>query len=331
MFMRSKNAKWVVTIAAALFGLSGSVLFAQSGAQAPQAMPSATLVSSAASAAPSGTTPAASRVRIGGGDMLEVAVFDVPEMSQTVRVSDLGDATFSLIGSVHLADLTTDQARDLISSKLREGHFILNPQVSVLIREYGTQGVSVLGEVHKPGVYPVLGNRTLLDVLSEAGGTTPFAGASATIKRYADGSMLTIALTRNAQSSLASDVQLQPGDKVLIPRANLVYVIGDVIRPGGFTMQDDGRVTALQAMAFAGGSTRTASLNHVIIVHKTGTSYSETNVSLSKIMHGKTADVELQADDIMYVPNSTAKSIVFRGLPGIVQAASTAAVYGSVP
>jgi polysaccharide export outer membrane protein len=263
--------------------------------------------------------------------MLEVSVFNVPEMTQTVRVSDVGDATFSLIGSVHLADLSADQARDLISKKLHDGNFILNPQVSVLIREYGTQGVSVLGEVHKPGVYQVLGDRTLLDVLSEAGGTTPYAGSSATIKRYADGSILTIPLTRNAQASLSSDVQLQPGDKVLIPRANLVYVIGDVVRPGGFAMQNDGRVTALEAMAFAGGNTRTAALNRVVIVHKTGNTYSENTISVSKIMHGHQPDVELQADDILYVPNSAVKSVVYRGLPSIVESASNAAVYGSVP
>lgn len=270
-------------------------------------------------------------VRIGGGDMLELNVFDIPEMTQTIRVDDIGDASFSLIGSLHLAGLTTDQARDLITRKLQDGNFILHPQVSVLIREYGTQGVSVLGEVRKPGVYRILGSRTLLDILSEAGGTTSIAGTSATIKRNADGSTLTIPLTKNAQASLASDVRLQPGDKVLVPRASLVYVIGDVNRAGGFIMENDGRITALQAVALAGGNTRTAALNRAVLVRKTGATYSEVGIDLQKILHGHKPDTELQAEDVLYIPNSTVKSVVYHGVPNILQAAANAAVYANIP
>src|SRR5579871_6123008 len=95
----------------------------------------------------SGATASRSRIQIGPGDLLNISVFDVPEMAQTVRVSDTGNATFALIGSVHLAGLTTDDARVFIARKLKEGNYILDPQVSVLISEYSTQGVSVLGEV----------------------------------------------------------------------------------------------------------------------------------------------------------------------------------------
>src|ERR1039457_3081895 len=135
------------------------------------------------------------RVQIGAGDLLELRVFDVPEMMQTVRVNDAGDASFSLIGRVHVGDFTPDEARSVIAHKLIEGNYLVDPQVSVIIQEYGSQGVSVLGEGQKPGVYPVLGNQTLLDVISQAGGTTMYAGDSVTIKHKLDGTLLTIPLT----------------------------------------------------------------------------------------------------------------------------------------
>ena len=284
----------------------------------------------AAASHPAPGTASEPQMRVGAGDLLEVRVFDTPELTQTIRVNDLGDASLSSIGRLHVGDLTPDEARDAIAHKLVDGHFLVNPQVSVLIQEYGTQGVSVLGEVQKPGVYSVLGNRTLLDVISQAGGTTIYAGSSVTVKRNSDGTLLTIPLTRNAKNTLASDVRLQPGDKVIIPRASLVYVLGDVGRPGGFLMQNGGRMTALQAMALAGGQTRTASMDHARLIHKTDSGYTDAHIPLKKIMNGHEPDTKLQAEDILYVPNSAAKSAIYRTVPGIVEGAGTAAVYGAI-
>jgi len=288
------------------------------------------------SAFPTTGKPAASalgqaRLVIEGGDLLEVTVFDTPEMNQVVRVSDLGDATFLLIGTIHVANMTTDQARETISQKLRDGKFMLNPQVSVLIKEYATQGVSILGEVSHPGVYQVLGDRTLLDLLSEAGGTTPVAGAVATVKRHADGTEFAVAIGRNAKAALAADVQVKPGDKVIIPRANLVYGLGDVNRPGAFLMENDGHLSALQALAFAGGNERTAALNRVVLVHKDGANYVRRELSLKRMLQAREADLQLQPDDILFVPNSNIKSVVYRGVPNLVQAAANAAVYANMP
>ncbi|MCU1340709.1 MAG: polysaccharide biosynthesis/export protein [Candidatus Acidoferrum typicum] len=270
------------------------------------------------------------QVRVGAGDLLEIRVFDTPELTQTTRISDLGDTSLNLIGRLHLGDLTPDEARDAIAHKLVDGHFLVNPQVSVLIQEYGTQGVSVLGEVQKPGVYSVLGNRSLLDVISQAGGTTMYAGSTVTVKRNSDSTLLTVPLTRNAKNTLTSDVRLQPGDKVFIPRASLVYVLGDVGRPGGFLMQNAGRMTVLQALALAGGQTRTASMDHTRLIHKTDSGYTDTQVSLKKIMNGHEPDTELQAEDILYIPNSVAKSLIYRTAPSIFQSASSAAIYGAI-
>ena len=267
------------------------------------------------------------RIHIGPGDLIEVKIFNAPEIAQTARVDDIGDATLTFIGKVHLGGLTPEDSQMLIASKYIEGDIFLHPEVSVLIQEYSTQGVSVLGEVAKPGVFPVLGTRSLLDIISEAGGTTPTASKEVTIQRRLDGSMLTVKLSRNARASLEADVEIQPGDKIIVPRAGIVYVIGNVHQPGGFMMQNEGRISLLQAVAMAGGANGTASLNRAKLIRKTAEGYVEIPVSLKNILNGQDSDREMQAEDILYIPNNAGKSILYRGVPGIVDAATSAAIY----
>lgn len=277
-----------------------------------------------------GTQASPTRLGIGAGDLVNVGVFDVPEMSQTVRVNDMGDATLNLVGAVHLAGLTTEEAQTVIAGKLKAGNFLVNPQVTLFISEYSTQGVSVLGEVTKPGVYRVLGSRTLLDIISEAGGITPFAGSEATVE-HRNGTTVTVRLTKDAHESLSTDVQLFPGDKVIIPRAGLVYVLGDVGRPGGFIMGNDGKMSVLQAVAMAGGINRTSSLNHTRLIHKGPSGYTETPLQLKKVLNGQQADFQLQAEDIVYIPSNAAKALVYRTAPSIASSAAGAAVYMNMP
>ena len=231
---------------------------------------------------------------------------------------------------VHLAGLTTGQAEALIASKLKGGNYLLAPQVSVIIREYSTQGVSVLGEVKTPGVYGVAGGQSLLDVLAAAGGTTPVAGAEITIQRASDGSTLSVVLSKDAHHWLSSNVRLYPGDKVIIPRAGLVYVLGDVGRPGGFVMQNDGKITLLQALAMAGGTTPTSRMNGARLLRKGSSGYTDIHIELNKMLKGQEVDVQLQAEDIVYVPGSAIKSLFARTAPAVLAAtsgAASAAVY----
>jgi polysaccharide export outer membrane protein len=274
----------------------------------------------------SADSAARARVRVGAGDLVNVSVFDVPEVAQTIRVNDRGDATLSLIGSLHLAGLTTDEAQGLIAKKLKAGNYLVDPQVSVFISQYATQGVSVLGEVNKPGVYQVLGSRSLLDIISEAGGITSFAGPEATIK-HMDGTTITVRLSKDAHASLSTDVQLAPGDKVLIPRAGLVYVLGDVARPGGFIMGNDGTMTLLQALAMAGGTNRTSSMNRSRLVRKGVSGYTETPVPLKRILSGEQADFQLQTEDILYIPPNAAKAFIYQTAPAIGSSIAGAAIY----
>ena len=271
------------------------------------------------------------RIRIGPGDLIELSVFDVPELTQVVRVSDMGDATLLLLGSLHLDGLTAAEAQALIEDRLQKGHFILDPQVSVIIREYGTQGVSVLGEVKKPGVYPVLGTRNLLDIISEAGGTTLFAAQEATVQRRASPEKFTASLSNDPAQLLAHAVELRPGDTVIIPKAGIVYVLGDVGRPGGYVMQNNGRITLLQAVAMAQGVNRTAARKHTRLIRKTASGVDETILDLKRVLEGGAADPELRPEDIVYIPPSTAKSILMRDTPALVQSTASAAVYQAIP
>jgi len=279
---------------------------------------------------PAPQTPEIARVRIGPGDLLHLTVFDVPELAQELRVSDTGDATLTLIGPLHLRGLTTAQAQALIEARLRKGNFILDPQVSLIIREYGTQGVSVLGEVRKPGVYQVLGTRNLLDIISEAGGTTPFAAQQATIKRRASEEKFTASLSNDPAELLAQEVELRPGDTVIIPKAGIVYVLGDVGRPGGYLMQNSGRISLLEAVALAEGPTRTAAKKHTRLIRKNAAGIQETVLDLKQVLEGRAQDPELHPEDIVYIPPSTPKSLLMHA-PTLMQAATSAAVYQAIP
>ena len=270
------------------------------------------------------------RIRIGPGDLLEVSVFDVPELAQLVRVNDSGIANLTLLGSLHLDGLTTGEAQELIEYRLRRGEFLLDPHVSLIIREYATQGVSVLGEVTKPGVYQVLGTRNLLDIISEAGGTTRFAAQQATVKRRASQETLTASLSNDPAELLASELELQPGDTVIIPKAGIVYVLGDVARPGGYVMQNSGRISLLEAVALAQGPIRTAAKKHTRLIRKQASGVQETVLDLKRVLEGRAPDPELQPEDIVYVPPSTPKSLIMRSNV-VVQSATSAAVYHAVP
>jgi polysaccharide export outer membrane protein len=269
----------------------------------------------------------ARKLVIGPGDLLTVTIFGVPELLQTIRVSETGDAVLSLIGNMHLADMTVADASEALENEYRVRKMLVDPHVSILVTEYATQGVSVLGEVTKPGVYPLLGPHTLLDIISAAGGLTGLAGSSVSI-RGRNGAEQVVQLDANdPQRALAQDVELHPADMVVVARAAVVYVVGDVGKPGGFTMQNNGKLTVLQAIALASGVNKTAALGHAKIIHDTQSGYQESDIHLAQLLQGKSPDMALAPQDIIFVPNSKIKSAVAGGFSVAVQAAATAVIY----
>ncbi len=213
-----------------------------------------------------------SAIVIGSGDLLKVSVFGAPESDQEVRVDPDGNVSLNFIGSVHLAGLSSTAAQDLIAKKLKDGGFFAQPQVSVFTKEYATQGVSVLGEVQKPGVYPMLGSRRLFDVISMAGGTSPKAGRIVAIShRDHPEAPLSYTLSNDPTESAKSNVEVFPGDTVVVARAGIVYVVGDVHKPSGVLMDNGTNITVLQAIAMAEGTNNTAALNKAKLIRTTAT------------------------------------------------------------
>lgn len=270
-------------------------------------------------------------VRLGSGDLVEMNVYGVPELSTKARVSNAGELYLPLVDYVHVGDLTLEEAQRLIEKRLADGGFVKGPHVSLFIDEYASQGITVLGEVARPGVYPVVGDRRLFDLVSAAGGFTEKAGKVLTIThRSSPDRPVTLRLPQRLEQGAATNLEVQPGDTIVISRAGIVYVVGDVGRPSGFLIESDS-MTVLQAIAMAGGTSRTAKLNSTRLIRKTPEGIKETVLPLKKILQAKAADLPIQADDILFVPSSTGKSVMYRSAEAVVQAATALTIVGAHP
>jgi polysaccharide export outer membrane protein len=255
---------------------------------------------------------------------LDISVYGAPDSVRTVRVGQSGDVLLPLIGRVKIAGLTVEAAERAIAKQLATGNYYNDPQVIIFEREAAAQGISVLGEVQRPGIYPLFGNPKLFDVISAAGGTTQRAGRQVTITRRSGGSE-SITLLQDS-SDPKSNPKIEPGDTVVISKAGVVYVVGDVRLPSGIVLDKPG-LTVTQAIAMAQGTNPTAKLNSAKLVRKGPDGPTEMPIPLEKILEAKAPDVPLQADDIIFIPNNAAKTAARRGLEAIVQAATGLAIY----
>ena len=269
-----------------------------------------------------------STIRLGPGDLLELKVFNAPELGSTLRVSSAGEITVALIGSLRVAGLTPEQAQSQIERRFRDGGFLRDPHVSILVKEFASQGISVLGEVAHPGVYALLGTPRLLDAIAVAGGTTPRAGKVVLVMHRSNpNSAEKIPLARDAEQVSTQNIELHPGDTLVVSRAGIVYVSGDVHTPGGFVMDQNENLTVLQAIALAQGLNPTASLSSARIIRREAGALKELPVELKLIMAAKSPDIELKDDDVLFIPNSASKSVARKSLESIVQVATGLAIY----
>ncbi len=263
-------------------------------------------------------------LQLGIGDLVEMTVYDVPELTTKTRISSTGDIYCALIGPTHVAGLTIEEASTLIEKRLSA--YLKDPYVSLFVTEYASQGASLLGEVAKPGVYPVLGEQHLFDLISASGGLTEKAGHSVTVTHRSDpDSPITLPLSRNLSDNPDSNVKIFPRDTIIVRKADIVYVVGDVGRPSALLM-DAGGLSVLKAVALAGGTSRTAKLSGVRILRKGPSGMTETPVELKKILQAKAPDLSLQADDILVVPSSAGKILAGRALEAALQAATIMSV-----
>ncbi len=265
---------------------------------------------------------------IGAGDLVEMSVFDTPELSGKLRVSNTGDVILPLVGTVHLQGLTAGDAQTLIRQKFIAGGFLKDPQVTVFISEYATQGVSVVGEVHKPGNYPAFGTHRLLDYLSLAEGLTPMAGTAIVITHNGRPDQpQRVKMTAGAAPQPDNNPEILPGDTIFVEKTGLVYVVGDVVRPGGFPMDHDEQLSILQAVALAQGVNYTAAKGSVRLIRTTPTGRQEIPINLKKIFASKATDIAMQDNDILFVPSSTARGALKTVSMTAVPAAASATIY----
>lgn len=253
------------------------------------------------------TTP---EYRIGVDDVIAIAVRQAPELNTSTRVAVNGTVALPLIGDVAAASLTVPQLKTAIETALR-ARFIREPDVTVLVTEVRSQGVSVLGAVRKPGVHQIQGAATLLEVLSLAGGLGDDAGDEAHIRRVTDPQSPERVVKLGSLFVPGGDanVTLQPGDVVTVRPAGLVYVMGAINKPGAYTVRGNGGVTVLRALAYGEGVTpMAASRDAVVLRTNTNGERSEIPIDLDKVLKGKAPDVALQPQDVLFVPVSGGKT-----------------------
>jgi polysaccharide export outer membrane protein len=270
-----------------------------------------------------------STLRLGTGDLLEVSVYNIPELTTKTRVSSAGDIYLPLVDYVHVGGLTVDEAEAVIERRLERDGFVKSPHVQLFVDEYTSQGVSVLGEVSKPGVYPALGEQRLFDLISAAGGLSDRAGRSVTVT-HRDQSSVKVPVSRNLEEHADSNVPVFAGDMISVRRADVIYVVGDVNRPSGLLM-DGGHLSVLQALALAGGTTSTAKLSGTRIIRKGPSGITEVPVPLNKLLRAKADDLPLQADDVLFVPASGRKKLEGRTAEAALQLAGAASLVAIRP
>jgi polysaccharide export outer membrane protein len=334
----------------------------------------------ALAAAPHATLPPSDYV-IGSGDLISVQVFDVPEISRELRVSQTGTIGIPLIPvRLHISGLTEMQAERKIQEVLEANGLVSHPEVTVTVKEKKSRPITIVGAVPHPMVYQADRQVRLIDVLAAAGGINPDAGDHVIITRperdnssdpsqtaesntdddapaltqnpapqAADSSpvpsppsnsasrtattastspsdlpqaspptlanTITVSLNQMLEAGdMANNIVILPGDVVTVPHAGIIYVLGAVTKPGGYTVANDrAQLTALKVLSLAGGLNRTAKSDRAVIVRKdTNGQQHQVELDLKKVMRFQEEDVQLRPSDILYVPNSGGKQVALR-------------------
>lgn len=273
------------------------------------------------------TSMSALPVTLGAGDLLDITVFDTPELGEQTRVDSTGQISFPLVGQITVTGMAPEALEKLIRQKLMDGHFVKNPQVSVFVAEYAGQMAYVNGEVGKPGAYPLLRSHRLMDIIAVAGGLTSRASNLISINR--DGSAIQVNLSD--KDEIGANPEIKPGDAITVAQSGIVYVLGDVGLPGGFTLDRHARLNVMQALALAQGPRSSASLSKATLIRGNESSRQEISLDLRHLEKSQTADVMLQDGDILYVPSSLIKGMGRRSIETILSTASGAAIYAYRP
>lgn len=267
-------------------------------------------------------------VELGPGDLLEVTVFDTQELTQKVRVSSNGRVVLALIGEVDVRGITTDTLQGLIREKLVTGRFVKDPQVSVFALEFAGQTANITGEVNRPGAYPLMRSHHLMDMLAVAGGLSSRAGNTVAITHSRTGT-LPMLVDLSDKDLARRDPEINPGDSITVGETGIVYVLGDVMRPGGFLLDRRGTLSVVQAVALAEGTTPSASIRKLELIRVADGKRVVVPIDLKGILKAHNPDLQMEAGDILYVPTSLIRGLGRASIQTILATASGVAVYSS--
>jgi polysaccharide export outer membrane protein len=269
---------------------------------------------------------------IAPGDVLEVGEFHTPEFHSVVRVSGGGTVLLPMIDEVRVEGMSELEAARAIAATLLSRGILNHPQVSVLVTSFIGQDVSVMGEVTRPGVYPYTVHHRLFDMISAASGLSPAAAGVVNIYHRTDpDTPHPVALDPNgATASPDRNPEIAPGDIIQVARAGLVYVVGDVIRPGGFIVDPTQEFTVLKALSLAWGPSQNAALGKALLIREEEGGRTVTALDLKRMLHGKDPDQSIRAQDILFVPDSTAKNLFNRTVEAAVQSAAGVSIYSAM-
>lgn len=283
--------------------------------------------------------------RIGPEDLLEISVFEVPELSRTVRVSATGEISLPLVGVLRVNGLSALETERLLTDSLRQ-KYMKDPHVTVFVREYKSDPVAVVGAVRNPSLYYIQTRKTLLEVLAMSGGFSEVGrtpGRTILVVRNRARTAAVDGAARNAEGAfLAADAQREsievpikellqsgdpqwnvwvyPGDSVKVTLAGTVYVTGNVTKPGAFPLTDFDYISAVQALALAGGTAKNASRKNASIIHldEKG-SRTERKIDLARVLRGQDPDTKLGPNDVLFVPGSVGKESALRAVETSIQ------------
>lgn len=297
-------------------------------------------------AAPS-TQPAEYRSTyvLGPDDQITIKVLDVEEIGSTpLRIDSEGNIRLPYVGRMHAAGLTVEQLQTEVTARLRT--YMHEPDATVTVAEFRSQPVSVLGAVRTPGIHQLQGRKTLVEILSLAGGLDAAAGPTVTITRRLEWGKIPL---RNAwddptgQFSVAhvsvksileaqnpeDNILIRPYDVISVPRAEMIYVTGQVARAGGFVLNERENMSVLEALSLAGGADRLAAPQYSRILRRssTGQDRIEIAVDLKKVLAGKAEDVAMRPDDILFVPDNVPKRATVRAVEAAIQAATGVVIW----
>jgi polysaccharide export outer membrane protein len=242
-------------------------------------------------------------LRIAAGDLIDVVVFDTPELSGKLRVDENGEITLPVGGVMQVAHLTAEDAAAQLETRLHDSLIMNRPHVLIMVEDYSSQGVTVAGEVQRPGTYPLVGAKTLADMISGAGGLTEASTALVLIAHREAPEQPQRVRYDSTNPAQSSGVLIQPGDSITVQRSGVVYVVGAVQHAGGFLLETSrDHLTVLEALTLAQGPSPLAALKKALLVRTTAYGRDAIALNLKQLLSNQAPDIPMQEGDILYVP-----------------------------